>query len=135
MIRRPPRSTLSSSSAASDVYKRQGTLQEKGRFLEPRPPLGQNASPRAGIEKETEGITPSIFLSVRQSRFEKPALFPKDPRVDGSKRGGPGLPDPGGRAAPGEPARANRLQMRKLPRPNPSCRLKRTLRVLVRRAA
>src|SRR5664280_3929026 len=27
MIRRPPRSTLSSSSAASDVYKRQGDLQ------------------------------------------------------------------------------------------------------------
>src|SRR5674536_48475 len=30
MIRRPPRSTLSSSSAASDVYKRQQELQEEG---------------------------------------------------------------------------------------------------------
>src|SRR5674536_403079 len=32
MIRRPPRSTLSSSSAASDVYKRQGRRRTK-RFL------------------------------------------------------------------------------------------------------
>ena len=31
MIRRPPRSTLSSSSAASDVYKRQGLVLQRGR--------------------------------------------------------------------------------------------------------
>src|SRR5665648_198403 len=36
MIRRPPRSTLSSSSAASDVYKRQEILREMG---EPLPEL------------------------------------------------------------------------------------------------
>eukprot|EP00656_Telonema_subtile_P033456 TRINITY_DN37103_c0_g1_i1.p1 TRINITY_DN37103_c0_g1~~TRINITY_DN37103_c0_g1_i1.p1 ORF type:complete len:149 (+),score=1.29 TRINITY_DN37103_c0_g1_i1:71-517(+) len=34
MIRRPPRSTLSSSSAASDVYKRQGAGMEHVRLLE-----------------------------------------------------------------------------------------------------
>eukprot|EP00658_Telonema_sp_P-2_P006613 TRINITY_DN124_c0_g1_i7.p1 TRINITY_DN124_c0_g1~~TRINITY_DN124_c0_g1_i7.p1 ORF type:complete len:111 (+),score=33.55 TRINITY_DN124_c0_g1_i7:83-415(+) len=34
MIRRPPRSTLSSSSAASDVYKRQGINAEYGDQLE-----------------------------------------------------------------------------------------------------
>src|SRR5665648_839314 len=33
MIRRPPRSTLSSSSAASDVYKRQGEIRVKNQFL------------------------------------------------------------------------------------------------------
>jgi hypothetical protein len=38
-------------------YIHSGILQEKGRFLEPRPPLGQNASLRAGIEKETGGLT------------------------------------------------------------------------------
>eukprot|EP00658_Telonema_sp_P-2_P008213 TRINITY_DN1307_c0_g1_i3.p1 TRINITY_DN1307_c0_g1~~TRINITY_DN1307_c0_g1_i3.p1 ORF type:complete len:138 (+),score=47.32 TRINITY_DN1307_c0_g1_i3:133-546(+) len=32
MIRRPPRSTLSSSSAASDVYKRQVSTQSTGKF-------------------------------------------------------------------------------------------------------
>eukprot|EP00658_Telonema_sp_P-2_P027333 TRINITY_DN2112_c0_g1_i3.p2 TRINITY_DN2112_c0_g1~~TRINITY_DN2112_c0_g1_i3.p2 ORF type:complete len:179 (+),score=29.23 TRINITY_DN2112_c0_g1_i3:115-651(+) len=34
MIRRPPRSTLSSSSAASDVYKRQVSTQSTGAFVE-----------------------------------------------------------------------------------------------------
>eukprot|EP00656_Telonema_subtile_P056885 TRINITY_DN921_c0_g1_i3.p1 TRINITY_DN921_c0_g1~~TRINITY_DN921_c0_g1_i3.p1 ORF type:complete len:196 (+),score=48.25 TRINITY_DN921_c0_g1_i3:108-695(+) len=34
MIRRPPRSTLSSSSAASDVYKRQVSTQSTGTFIE-----------------------------------------------------------------------------------------------------
>src|SRR5450830_1874624 len=35
--------------------------------------------------------------------------FPRRrPRADVSARGGPGLPDPGGRAAPGEPPRSNR---------------------------
>eukprot|EP00656_Telonema_subtile_P040865 TRINITY_DN45953_c0_g1_i3.p1 TRINITY_DN45953_c0_g1~~TRINITY_DN45953_c0_g1_i3.p1 ORF type:complete len:143 (-),score=29.08 TRINITY_DN45953_c0_g1_i3:340-768(-) len=47
MIRRPPRSTLSSSSAASDVYKRQVSTQSTGaRFsampaLAPSAPLGK----------------------------------------------------------------------------------------------
>src|ERR1039458_510179 len=43
----------------------------------------------------------------------------RTPRADVSERGGPRLPDPGGQAASGEPARANRLGMRCLPRPNP----------------
>ena len=33
MIRLPPRSTLSSSSAASDVYKRQGILSDKSKLI------------------------------------------------------------------------------------------------------
>src|SRR5664280_3847706 len=37
MIRRPPRSTLSSSSAASDVYKRQGKFWENGKWVVTRP--------------------------------------------------------------------------------------------------
>src|SRR5664279_4377867 len=41
MIRRPPRSTLSSSSAASDVYKRQGSYPELGSTCESGPsPFG-----------------------------------------------------------------------------------------------
>ena len=32
-------------------------LPEKGRFLEPKSPSGQNARPRSGIEEETEGVT------------------------------------------------------------------------------
>src|SRR5665648_234440 len=36
MIRRPPRSTLSSSSAASDVYKRQGRLARRAGACHPR---------------------------------------------------------------------------------------------------
>src|SRR5674536_381377 len=37
MIRRPPRATLSSSSAASDVYKRQGRGSSAGRWCTGRP--------------------------------------------------------------------------------------------------
>src|SRR5450759_243295 len=35
--------------------------------------------------------------------------------VDGSERGGPGLPSPGGRTAPGEPPRPNRRWVRSFP--------------------
>jgi hypothetical protein len=46
--------------------------------------------------------------------------FPRRrPRADVSERGGPGLPGPGGRTAPGEPPRPNRRWVRSLPRPNP----------------
>ena len=36
----------------------------------------------------------SGILPGRRPRLEKPTLFLKDPRVDGSERGGPGLPGP-----------------------------------------
>ena len=42
MIRRPPRSTLSSSSAASDVYKRQQVLEEFLEFIEGFVLVGHN---------------------------------------------------------------------------------------------
>eukprot|EP00658_Telonema_sp_P-2_P035758 TRINITY_DN25959_c0_g1_i2.p1 TRINITY_DN25959_c0_g1~~TRINITY_DN25959_c0_g1_i2.p1 ORF type:complete len:167 (-),score=45.38 TRINITY_DN25959_c0_g1_i2:88-588(-) len=50
MMRRPPRSTLSSSSAASDVYKRQGTtwsqaqIEESLKLLEPQWPTFFNVA-------------------------------------------------------------------------------------------
>ena len=48
MIRRPPRSTLDRSSAASDVYKRQAAGRSRGRGAEA---YGQQAVPRqAGDE-------------------------------------------------------------------------------------
>src|SRR5674536_37571 len=53
MIRRPPRSTLSSSSAASDVYKRQlpaglgGRLPLSQRADTPQPPGGSQSVPPA----------------------------------------------------------------------------------------
>eukprot|EP00658_Telonema_sp_P-2_P073717 TRINITY_DN6282_c0_g1_i4.p2 TRINITY_DN6282_c0_g1~~TRINITY_DN6282_c0_g1_i4.p2 ORF type:complete len:107 (-),score=28.19 TRINITY_DN6282_c0_g1_i4:278-598(-) len=45
MIRRPPRSTLSSSSAASDVYKRQGKINrlEARRYLQEQEADGMGA--------------------------------------------------------------------------------------------
>jgi hypothetical protein len=47
-------------------------LREKGRFLEPKSPSGQNARLRAGIEKATEGVT---LVSTRHS----PPQFPSHP--------------------------------------------------------
>jgi hypothetical protein len=50
------------------------------------------------------------------NRFEKPTLFLKDPRVDGSERGGPGLPGARSRKATVEPARTNCRGVRGLSR-------------------
>src|SRR5665648_367465 len=55
MIRRPPRSTLSSSSAASDVYKRQGQSMRPDRLADPGPgrprprSLDRVSGPGAGL--------------------------------------------------------------------------------------
>mgnify|MGYP003381531436 CR=1 FL=1 len=46
MIRRPPRSTLDRSSAASDVYKRQGLDPDGG---EERRPVHRTAAPGVGV--------------------------------------------------------------------------------------
>src|ERR1035437_8009548 len=69
-----------------------------------------------GLRRVETRITPP---SGRPFRFEKSTLFPRPPRVDGSERGGPRLPGPGSRTAPGEPPRPNRLGLMHLPRPNP----------------
>src|ERR1017187_8409424 len=57
---------------------------------------------------ETRVIPPS----GRLFRFQKSTLFLKDPRADGSERGGPGLPVAGDRTDAGEPARPNYRGMR-----------------------
>jgi len=58
-----------------------------------------NPAPKTGI------------LSGRRFRFEKSTFSLEDPRVDGSKRGGPGLPVAGDWTAAGESARVNRSGM------------------------
>ena len=68
MIRRPPRSTRNSSSAASDVYKRQGIVNKidqklnNQKFIERAPSdiINQNISNRAKIEND--------ILSLRSLR-------------------------------------------------------------------
>src|SRR5665648_1192382 len=59
MIRRPPRSTLSSSSAASDVYKRQKAAREDVRPAAPQPAAAapqriapQQFTPRQGVPQQ-----------------------------------------------------------------------------------
>src|SRR5678815_4571186 len=54
MIRRPPRSTLDRSSAASDVYKRQGFIQNP--FYEDDPPPPNAVDPIIDYEHSTTGI-------------------------------------------------------------------------------
>eukprot|EP00656_Telonema_subtile_P004926 TRINITY_DN12248_c0_g1_i1.p1 TRINITY_DN12248_c0_g1~~TRINITY_DN12248_c0_g1_i1.p1 ORF type:complete len:177 (-),score=21.64 TRINITY_DN12248_c0_g1_i1:280-810(-) len=56
MIRRPPRSTLSSSSAASDVYKRQVSTQSTGALSSPMS-ASQNRKPRPERERESTAAT------------------------------------------------------------------------------
>jgi Protein kinase domain len=67
------------------------------------PPLSERIPPRR------RAFCPDGDLGSSNRPFSM-----KAPRADVSERGGPGLPDPGGRAAPGEPARANRLGMNEL---------------------
>src|SRR5664279_1512981 len=55
----------------------------------------------------------------RRFRFEKPALVLKDPRVNGSERGGPGLPRAGDRETAGKQARPSHRRVRGLPRTSP----------------
>src|SRR5674536_389780 len=59
MIRRPPRSTLSSSSAASDVYKRQGL----GHPGSP-PAAGAQALPDQGHQRAVPAQRPLADLSL-----------------------------------------------------------------------
>src|SRR5674536_340054 len=79
MIRRPPRSTLSSSSAASDVYKRQGP----GRFVLARgrvrrqgedvPVVGDGPSAcpdRHGRDVLVHGSAPVMAVGVDRSAVE-----------------------------------------------------------------
>eukprot|EP00656_Telonema_subtile_P056644 TRINITY_DN9103_c0_g1_i3.p1 TRINITY_DN9103_c0_g1~~TRINITY_DN9103_c0_g1_i3.p1 ORF type:complete len:163 (-),score=17.92 TRINITY_DN9103_c0_g1_i3:286-774(-) len=91
MIRRPPRSTLSSSSAASDVYKRQGINAEYG---EPRqgdmtitrePRSGER--PRAGQQstQETQETYPTKQHSHDQTVHLEPCV--DDTAQYGASRG------------------------------------------------
>src|SRR5664280_653893 len=79
MIRRPPRSTLSSSSAASDVYKRQVVNKSPNSFyvLDDQPVLGGNdvTNPQQGFDEGAGGSgQPNVtfgFTSHGKSVFEQ----------------------------------------------------------------
>eukprot|EP00658_Telonema_sp_P-2_P064843 TRINITY_DN5421_c0_g1_i3.p1 TRINITY_DN5421_c0_g1~~TRINITY_DN5421_c0_g1_i3.p1 ORF type:complete len:328 (-),score=64.20 TRINITY_DN5421_c0_g1_i3:102-1085(-) len=62
MIRRPPRSTLSSSSAASDVYKRQYQRRVRGRTL----------TEHTDCSSDTTQMEATPLLTKRQSSLNKP---------------------------------------------------------------
>src|SRR5664280_2055661 len=61
-----------------------GRLLGKGRLLEPKSPAEQNSRLRAGIEKETEGLTlvstrhsaPAIPIALLQVALMRPDVFP-----------------------------------------------------------
>src|SRR5674536_71534 len=78
MIRRPPRSTLSSSSAASDVYKRQETIGDAG-----------PATSRARKEAFVDGVAGFVNLAGRLGvRFSRAADYPDYyPELPGGKIG------------------------------------------------
>eukprot|EP00658_Telonema_sp_P-2_P082360 TRINITY_DN8695_c0_g1_i6.p1 TRINITY_DN8695_c0_g1~~TRINITY_DN8695_c0_g1_i6.p1 ORF type:complete len:165 (-),score=34.78 TRINITY_DN8695_c0_g1_i6:756-1250(-) len=59
MIRRPPRSTLSSSSAASDVYKRQVSTQSTGCFFDACVP--EMRHPKGSEGRLCESLTDAII--------------------------------------------------------------------------
>src|SRR5664279_6215001 len=73
MIRRPPRSTLSSSSAASDVYKRQ--VERECAVIRSRPTV--NGSP-AG---DRQGVPAQRSLTVRLDGFAWEALEQESARL------------------------------------------------------
>eukprot|EP00656_Telonema_subtile_P053834 TRINITY_DN7870_c0_g1_i1.p2 TRINITY_DN7870_c0_g1~~TRINITY_DN7870_c0_g1_i1.p2 ORF type:complete len:326 (-),score=59.05 TRINITY_DN7870_c0_g1_i1:15-992(-) len=60
-IRRPPRSTLSSSSAASDVYKRQVSTQSTGRFCRFAMPALISQSGERAVVVHAEEAEPSVY--------------------------------------------------------------------------
>eukprot|EP00658_Telonema_sp_P-2_P005490 TRINITY_DN1204_c0_g1_i4.p1 TRINITY_DN1204_c0_g1~~TRINITY_DN1204_c0_g1_i4.p1 ORF type:complete len:312 (+),score=95.92 TRINITY_DN1204_c0_g1_i4:122-1057(+) len=80
MIRRPPRSTLSSSSAASDVYKRQVSTQSTGNYGRAmgcgasNQPAEDTKSPSPPPAKETPNKAP---VSPPNSEAVSPILTPK----------------------------------------------------------
>src|SRR5674536_401507 len=79
MIRRPPRSTLSSSSAASDVYKREQLLGQArdlvhadGRVVDPRAVVrGQPLRDRGQARRRSGDADPGRRLSQRDARGVK----------------------------------------------------------------
>src|SRR5680860_1212511 len=66
MIRRPPRSTQSRSSAASDVYKRQGVVHTRP---PPQPYLELNRELAGASGFDPGGLEPLEFLFARRPRL------------------------------------------------------------------
>eukprot|EP00658_Telonema_sp_P-2_P033261 TRINITY_DN24449_c0_g1_i1.p1 TRINITY_DN24449_c0_g1~~TRINITY_DN24449_c0_g1_i1.p1 ORF type:complete len:452 (-),score=109.30 TRINITY_DN24449_c0_g1_i1:140-1495(-) len=79
MIRRPPRSTLSSSSAASDVYKRQVSTQSTGRTTQANMQIdgdvvctiyyrGHNGTRQSDRDPETNKLLQPVKVTVQDAR-------------------------------------------------------------------
>eukprot|EP00658_Telonema_sp_P-2_P028358 TRINITY_DN21743_c0_g1_i2.p1 TRINITY_DN21743_c0_g1~~TRINITY_DN21743_c0_g1_i2.p1 ORF type:complete len:276 (+),score=66.26 TRINITY_DN21743_c0_g1_i2:150-977(+) len=85
MIRRPPRSTLSSSSAASDVYKRQVSTQSTGSTRIPHAIMasGRLTPPEVALAQASNGIDE---LDARIQQLET-KLMEATPRRSSKKRG------------------------------------------------
>src|SRR5665648_1355 len=109
MIRRPPRSTLSSSSAASDVYKRQVELRELLIIQAESPP---SLHEHLGERPHLRDVQPAVVRGVGGPRPADcivpglmEALNPREDESHGSTEevpggaSGAGGPDGGGRAA------------------------------------
>src|SRR5664279_6533681 len=75
MIRRPPRSTLSSSSAASDVYKRQVLLLAE-RFHDELLEVSREHEEAVAVRKDDHVLLPfSIRLAVPREREHRGRVF------------------------------------------------------------
>src|SRR5678815_290219 len=75
MIRRPPRSTLDRSSAASDVYKRQGSVSTvPGAF---KPALGGRDDVALMVEHLLRHVAHLVELRARSGRHVALALEPE----------------------------------------------------------
>src|SRR5664280_1174699 len=92
MIRRPPRSTLSSSSAASDVYKRQGYVEGMPQHFPLQIGWSNRASGLHHLSRPSVcvAVLPSDFLSCQQD-FAPPLWRPPH-RLDGGVRSSNGVP-------------------------------------------
>src|SRR5664280_3774636 len=115
MIRRPPRSTLSSSSAASDVYKRQ-LLPDGGvcRRWHSRRRLVIDSSGSAHTDRNIFHLSirfGSAALGGRTAEEELASFRTRGPTAGGGCTGAAGVPLPASRAcrhgAPGAQARAD----------------------------
>eukprot|EP00658_Telonema_sp_P-2_P016736 TRINITY_DN16486_c0_g1_i2.p1 TRINITY_DN16486_c0_g1~~TRINITY_DN16486_c0_g1_i2.p1 ORF type:complete len:164 (-),score=45.79 TRINITY_DN16486_c0_g1_i2:12-503(-) len=100
MIRRPPRSTLSSSSAASDVYKRQYLhhLSRPAGDCKPVCPACCDAMIRTTLA--TEPMSLEKFCSGQDPvrPHKRPPIEQFCPQICSSKDGGEDLPCPGGKS-------------------------------------
>ena len=77
MIRRPPRSTLDRSSAASDVYKRQVVADHAIGLVAPKLPHGQAACLRVDVQEGLGEVHRALRLQDGEQRMFGPEGVPQ----------------------------------------------------------